>query len=94
MGQGGTLSWWRDSLYPGWLQEYPTLLCTMCPANTPAQHSLPQPPSRRACSHDAELDTRPQREALLAPCPTVASTGPHLLGFLQTLTLVWSHTGK
>ena len=65
MGQGGTLSWWRDSLYPGWLQGNPTLFCTMCPAFTPARHSLPYPPSQRVSSHDAELDTRPQREALL-----------------------------
>ena len=64
LGQGGTLSWWKGSLCPGWLQECPPALCAHPSC---LRSSCPTEPAPTQCvsGQDAELDAGPQREALL-----------------------------
>ena len=47
MGQGGTLSWRRGSLCPGWLQECPSVTILHA-SGPPAPQSLPTPPHRES----------------------------------------------
>lgn len=94
VGQGGTLSWWRTASSQAGCRGIP---------HCSAQCALPSPLPDTACpthphrgspatmqSWTPDLRGKP----CSALCPIVTSTGPHLLGFLQTLSLVWSHTRK
>ena len=84
----------EGSLCPGCLLEGPTLRVCSASCLHPSCSPAPQGPHREALA-DSEHDTRPQGEALLC---IVSHYGlacwTHLLDFLQTLTLVWSHMGK
>ena len=87
MGQGGTLSWRRGSLCPGWLQECPSVTILHA-SGPPAPQSLPTPlteslwPGCRA-GH--------QREALLCTgsyyglcCRVLADTHSGLVTYRKT----------
>ena len=88
MGQGGTLSWRRGSLYPGWLQECP------CWHRVSILHASgpPAPPTPTEGLQPRCIAGRWTSEE--SPALHCVLLWPLLLGFLQTLTLVWSHTGK
>ena len=66
MGQGGTLSWRRGSLCPGWLQECPSVTILHA-SGPPAPQSLPPPRVSLAMMQSWTLDPRGKPCSALAP---------------------------